>query len=194
MERMWDQRRSAETRAPLTSRLPNMESLRVRYDRWKMSADRPLCTQVQRQQQSAHGITGSSIIKTVSLVYLSGCPPGARVAGASRNFSHCMSKQLGCTPLQGCIQDDCGCMPIDCPSSEAKPIDLVEATNGQANLANDLGCTPKCPQTCLIRPSVLYSFHPGCKSLYTLANASNTVLSTSSCPPSARKKARADII
>ena len=24
----------------------------------------------------------------------------------------------------GCIQDYCGCMPLDCPSSEAKPIDL----------------------------------------------------------------------
>ena len=61
-----------------------------------------------------------------------------------------------------CIQDDCGCMPIDCPSSEAKPIDLkifwrkrpslltpiqeifklVDAANGQANLPYDLGCTP----------------------------------------------------
>jgi hypothetical protein len=29
-------------------------------------------------------------------------------------------------------------MPIDCPSSEAKPIDLGEAANGQANLPNDL--------------------------------------------------------
>ncbi len=38
-----------------------------------------------------------------------------------------------------CIQDYCGCMPIDCPSSEAKPIDLVEAANGQANLPNNLG-------------------------------------------------------
>ena len=40
---------------------------------------------------------------------------------------------------RGCIQDYCGCMPIDYPSSEAKPIDLVEAANGQANLPNDLG-------------------------------------------------------
>ena len=31
----------------------------------------------------------------------------------------------------GCIQDCCGCMPIDCPSREAKPIDLVEAANGK---------------------------------------------------------------
>ncbi len=28
-------------------------------------------------------------------------------------------------------------MPIDCPSREAKPIDLVEGANGQANLPND---------------------------------------------------------
>ena len=33
-------------------------------------------------------------------------------------------------------------MPIDCPSSEAKPIDLVEAANGQANLPNHLGYAP----------------------------------------------------
>ena len=30
-------------------------------------------------------------------------------------------------------------MPIDCLSSEAKPIDLVEVANGQANLPNELG-------------------------------------------------------
>ena len=30
-------------------------------------------------------------------------------------------------------------MPIDCPPSEVKPIDLVEAANGQAIVSNDLG-------------------------------------------------------
>ena len=33
-------------------------------------------------------------------------------------------------------------MPIDCPSSEAKHIDLVEAANGQEILPNDLGYGP----------------------------------------------------
>ncbi len=45
------------------------------------------------------------------------------------------SKQSGRS--RGCIQDNCACIPIDCPSSEAKPIDRVEAAKGQANLPND---------------------------------------------------------
>ena len=122
MERTWDQRRSSETLAPLTSRLPNMESLRVRYDRWKMSADRPLCTRVQRQQQSAHGIAGSSIIKTVFLVYLSGCPCCGRVP----KFQplHVQTTGLhpwrGVQPRFGVVQSDRSRSPVQPPSGSRK--------------------------------------------------------------------------
>ena len=55
-----------------------------------------------------------------------------------------------------------------------------------------IALTPQCPQTCQIRPSVLYSLHLGCESFCALANATNSVLSTYSCPPLARKQTKAD--
>ena len=62
----------------------------------------------------------------------------------------------------------------------------------QTTLTQKYGIHPESTPACPIRPSVLYSAHPGCKSVYTPANVSNIVLSTNSRPPMARKKTKAD--